>query len=180
MERVITKSWNISKTKNCLEENKQAPFRSLQKEDSLASEKEKKVDVRKSTDISLDDNYQQIIYELFKNRIFMAYENWDKTINVNSKIIQSSKDFVICECLVDKEHNIFEKMSFPRHLFNHIEDLKINPYVILTIQSKTGSTRIDVINGEKLVDKKVFELNEEWAELDDKDFNKPLDKPIRL
>ena len=111
---------------------------------------------------------------------FIANEHWEKTLNISSRIASFNNDYVLCECLIDKENKIFEQRSFPRYLFNHIENIKSNPYVLLSIQSKTGSTRIDVIKGNNLVDKKAFELKDEWENLDGKSFNQPLDKPIQL
>jgi len=144
----------------------------------VSSTKEKQEDLKKANDVSTGEN--SIIVELIKMKGFIGNEHWEKTLNISSRIANFNNDYVVCECLIDKEKKIFEQRSFPRYLFNHIENIKSNPYVLLSIQSKTGSTRIDVIKGNNLVDKKAFELKDEWDNLDGKGFNQPLDKPIQL
>jgi hypothetical protein len=180
METVIPHPNFNSGTKTCKEENQLEPYSSQPKEEHTSQKFEKNDDIKKSTKINSEESYKLFIDELFKIRGFIANENWEKTINIDSKIIRKDKNFVICECLVDKTNNLFEKMSFPAHLFSHIDNYKTNPFVILSIKSKIGSTRIDVIKGEGSVDKKAFELNEEWEKLDGKDFNQPLNQPIKL
>ncbi len=118
--------------------------------------------------------------QLLNTRSFLSNEPWDKVQNIHSRVLKISKDMVTCECLIDKEKNIFENRNFPKYLFNHIEKLNNNPYIILTIKSKTGSTRIDILDGEKLVDKKRFELKDSWDDLEGSDFGVPLNSPIRL
>jgi len=144
----------------------------------VTSKKEKQTNLKNTTDFS--DSKNSIIAEYFKTKGFIGNECWEKTLNISSRIASFNNDYVLCECLIDKENKIFEKRSFPRYLFNHIEDIKNNPYVILSIQSKIGSTRIDVIKGANLVDKKLFDLKDEWAKFEGSDFNQPLDKPIQL
>ncbi len=144
----------------------------------VSSEEEKKDDIKNTTNYrTWETTY---IAELFKNKGFIANEHWEKTININSRIAKYDNDYVICECLIDKENQVFEQRSFPRYLFDHIENLNLKPYVLLSIQSKIGSIRINVLKGDNLVDKKAFELKDEWDNLDGKDFNQPIDKPIQL
>jgi len=173
----------IKENFNCVETTEidypQKPFIFVEKEEFIQKD-DKNANLKNSTNIIFDNNYKTFINELFKTKGFIAQENWEKTINVNSKIIQSNSDYIICECLIDREKRIFEKRSFPKHLFEHIENIKKKPFVVLSIKTKIGSTRIDVIKGEHLVDKKAFELNEEWEKIEGKDFNQPLDKPIEL
>lgn len=180
METVITHPNFNSGTKTCKEENQLEPYSSLPKEEHAFKKFEKEDDIKIRTNVNNEESYKLFIDELFKIRGFITNETWEKTINVDSKIISKDKNSVVCECLIDRTNNLFEKMIFPSHIFSHIENYKVNPYVILSIKSKTGSTRIDVIKGEGLVDKKAFELNEEWEKLDGKDFNQPLNQPLAL
>ncbi len=178
MEELITLSnRNLSEAETIRSINTLLPYL-IEQNLELTSKKEKQEDLKNTTNIRTEENY--ISAELFKMKGFISNEHWEKTININSKITRFNNDYVLCECLIDKERKIFEQRSFPRYLFNHIENIKSNPYVILSIQSKTGSTRINVIKGANIVDIKAFELNEEWEKLDGKDFNQPLDKPIQL
>jgi hypothetical protein len=187
MEDLTIKTWGLSDTITYfVEDSSLGQYHTKPKEEFTPKEEEiedtegKETDIKSSTKVTTDDSFKNFIDELFKTRIFIANENWEKTINVSSKIIQRDKNSVICECLIDKANLIFEKMSFPAHIFSHIDNYKTNPFVMLSIKSKVGSTRIDVIKGEGLVDKKAFELNEEWEKLDGEDFNQPLDKPLEL
>jgi len=149
-------------------------------QDAIATSKfqEEREDIKSTTNVSEVEN--QLITEIFKLKGFIVNEYWEKTININSRITKYNEDYIICECLVDKENRIFEQRSFPRYLFNHIENLKSNPYVVLSIQSKVGSTRINVLKGANIVDKKAFEIESEWEKLEGQDFNQPLEKPIQL
>ncbi len=153
------------------------PYVSAQEKD-VNNEIGENLDLKNRTEFITDES--SYISELFKMKGFIGNEHWEKTININSRISCFNNDYVICECLIDKENKIFEQRSFPRYLFNHIDNIKTKPYVLLSIQSKTGSTRIDVIKGTNLVDKQAFEFKDEWDALDAKNFNQSLDKPIQL
>lgn len=177
MEAIITKTKSLLEVETPRLTNNFELYL-LDSNPEASSEKEKHEDLKNATDISSVEN--SIIAELFKLKGFIGNEHWDKTLNISSRIASFNNDYVLCECLIDKENKIFEQRSFPRYLFNHIENIKHNPYVLLSIQSKIGSTRIDVIKGANLVDKKAFELNDEWEKLEGKEFNQPLDKPIQL
>jgi len=105
-------------------------------------------------------------------------ETWEKTLNIQSRVMQLNKEFVTCECLIDKEQSIFENRVFPAYLFGHIKNLSVGSYALLSIKSKPGSTRIDVYDGAQLVEKKYFELKADWG--DATDFNIPLTWPLKL
>jgi len=177
MAEIDIKIKSVSETETSKKENPLELYSSELNSD-VSAKKEKQEDLKRTTDFSAEEN--NYIAELFKMKGFIGNEHWERTININSRITRFNNDYVLCECLIDKEKKIFEQRSFPRYLFNHIENIKSNPYVLLSIQSKTGSTRIDVIKGANLVDKKAFELKDEWDKLDGKGFNQPLDKPIQL
>lgn len=187
MEDLITKILCVSEPQNCLLDDASiGPFQIKQKEDYTQYFEEKEVDddvkfdVKNNTAVLTNELYLNYVDELFKTRVFITNETWDKTINVNAKILYKDINTVICECLIDKTNLVFEKMSFPSHIFNHIDNYSEYPFVILSIKSKVGSTRIDVTRGEGLVDKKVFEISEEWQKLNGQDFNQPLEKPLKL
>ena len=107
-------------------------------------------------------------------------KEWEKEINVKSKVVQTSKSHVVCECLIDEENKTFELRSFPRHLFDQIKNIESNPFIILSIKSKENAIRIDVLSGDGLVDKKLFDLSDDWKNLDDEGFNDPINEPIKL
>ncbi|MDD3878140.1 MAG: hypothetical protein PHT69_16090 [Bacteroidales bacterium] len=179
MESVITKEENTI-CENVLIETSLYDISSSfsPKQETFKAENEVNFDKETSFEPIID--YKKYITESFKSRGFISSEKWDKTFNISSKIISYDKQIVVCECLIDKENNIFESRTFPRNLFDHIDDFSKSPYVLLTIKSKIGSTRIDVIRGEGIVNKEAFKLKDNWDRIDSDRFNKPLDKPIEL
>ena len=155
-------------------------FGSPQKETAIQSSKVKIETPYNPGEVESSVFAPEMFDQLIKARGFFVREPWDMELNIQSRVIQYSNTFVSCECLIDKENKVFEVRNFPRHLFDHISGLEQKPYVLVAIKSKVGSIRIDIADGSKLVDKKFFELNDEWDNLDDSDFNVTLDKPIRL
>lgn len=97
---------------------------------------------------------------------------------MQGRVIGTKADVVICECLLDPEERIFETRSFPKLLFESIPNLSQKPYLYISIKMKPGTTRIDIADGSKRVDKKLFEANSQWDELLKDDISKPLTKPI--
>ncbi|MFH0756353.1 MAG: hypothetical protein V2B15_03600 [Bacteroidota bacterium] len=137
-------------------------------------------DLIASTEIGRDYPNFNYMEELIKTRGFINNEGWEKTININSRILHRGDKKVICECLIDKENKRFERMSFPSNIFSHLDKSIKNPYVMLSISSKPGSTRIDVLKGDGLVDIEAFKLKDKWEKLEGDNFNQPHDKPIEL
>lgn len=118
--------------------------------------------------------------ETFKHRGFIANEGWAETINFQGQIDKVEGDLVSCSCLIDKDTLYFESRYFPKFLFGHLKDLAKRPFVFITIQSKHGSSRIDIVNGEALVNKKYFETKEKLDRLRDMDdFNNEISGPIK-
>lgn len=108
------------------------------------------------------------------HRDFIMNESWDKTLNISSRIMHITKDSVSCECVIDRENKVFQTRQFPRELFEHIEPLESQRLVIIKIRSKIGSSRIDIYNGENLVDASLFEIKDNWDSLKDSDLHTPL------
>jgi hypothetical protein len=132
--------------------------------------------------ISIDSfNYEDILAPIFESRKFLINEHWDDpSINIPSRIIEIDQKTVVCECLIDEEKNIFETRKFPRLLFNNLKELKKHSYALISIKSKVGSMRIDVYEGKNLVDKRRFNLSDEWNQIDFSDLNNSLEGPIKL
>src|ERR1035437_5215664 len=158
MEAIITKTRSLSDLETPRAVIDLEPY-SIESNTDVSTKKEKQEDLKSITDFSAREN--SYFKELFKMKGFIGNEHWEKTLNISSRIASFNNDYGICACLIDNEKKIFRQRSFPRYLFNHIENIKSKPYVLLSIQSKTGSTRIDVIKGNNLVNKKAFELKDE-------------------
>jgi hypothetical protein len=122
------------------------------------------------------ENYislEQEVLTQFIPRNFIAYEEWVNIENIFARILSKSDDIVSCECLIDKENLEFQIRNFPIILFKNI-NMKINEFVLITIKTKEGSSRIDIRNGNGIVDETYFDINDEWEELR----NSGLDKPF--
>lgn len=111
-----------------------------------------------------------------KNLIFN--ESWDNIYNIHSRVIQITNS-ISCDCLIDKDERQFEIRNFPSSLFKHISNLNIGSFVIISIKTKIGTIKIDVYDGNKIVDKNIFKFSEQW-EQDFSDFNEQLKAPIKL
>lgn len=113
--------------------------------------------------------------ERWESKGFLLNEHWDNTFNIQSRILQIFKNEIICECLVDTENNIFENRGFERILFENINDLKIGKFIWLVIQTKKGSSRIDVFNGEGMVNKLKFNLIDKLKALEGLGLDNPIE-----
>ena len=118
---------------------------------------------------------------LFKQKKFLASEPWDNRIFLQGQIVSVEKDYVDCDCLMNKKHLLFERRRFPRFLFEHITILEKEQYIYIKIYSKPGSSRIDVFEGEKLVNKEFFTTKSTIEKIEGLDFNdKPEDGPTKV
>ena len=112
--------------------------------------------------------------EEFSKRGFISGESWDKTINIHSRILQTTKEFVTCECIIDKENKIFQTRTFPAFLFSHIKPLRSKKLILIKIRSKAGSSRVDIYDGQKLVDPMLFDIKDNWDLLNESNLDTPL------
>lgn len=87
-------------------------------------------------------------------------ELWKKTISFHASILQITKKQVYCDCLIDKENGFFETRVFPKELFEHLQNIAEKALVVIRIQTKPGSSRIDVFDGKGIVDPATFEVND--------------------
>ena len=78
-------------------------------------------------------------------RGFISGETWNKVINLHSKIVQVTKESVSCECLIDKENQVFDTRTFPKELFSHLDTLAEGQLILINIKTKPGSSRIDIL-----------------------------------
>jgi len=121
------------------------------------------------------------VLSLFKHRGFLRNEDWSRTVNFQGKVLNIEGEYVNCECLVDKKNLYFEIRKFPKNLFEHLSDLNNKPFVFISIKYKPGSSRIDISDGTKLVNKAFFETKSILDSMDEgDDFNSPHDGPIIL
>lgn len=118
---------------------------------------------------------QNLTAQSFENNGFISYESWDETVTLSARILQITSSNISCECIIDKENKEFEVRNFPKSLFSHL-NLDSTKFIIIKLKSKPGSMRIDIFNGEKIIDKTIFEIKDIWNDLEDSG----LDKPFRL
>lgn len=110
---------------------------------------------------------------------FKLIENWTSFINIPARILKAEGDLVSCECLMDQEAMIFEQRVFPQILFGHI-NVSSGQFVLISIKSKVGSSRVDVYNGTtffdvEIFDKKAFEIKDKWDVIDKSGLDSPFE-----
>ncbi len=110
---------------------------------------------------------ETITNRIFRQRGFIAFENWTGSFYISSKVINVQKEFVQCECIISKESKILQVREFPILLFNHIFPLQSGTLVKIKISQKPGSTRTDIIDGKGLGIEKDFEIFNIWDQLKD-------------
>jgi len=133
------------------------------------SKKEEHIEIPTTREISLDD------FD-FRHQGFISNEIWSKSFNLHARITKILKNRITCECVIDKENQLFETRSFPTLLFDHLPKKEINHPIIVSIKTRPGSTRIDIRDGRNIVDLSIFDLKAGWKEL----INSGLDKPLSL
>lgn len=107
------------------------------------SEKEETIEIPNIHEISLSD------FD-FHLHGFVSNEIWSKSFNLHARITKILKEKITCECVIDRENQLFETRSFPILLFNHLPKKEVNYPIIVSIKTRPGSTRIDIRDGKKL------------------------------
>lgn len=115
--------------------------------------------------------------ETFRHRGFLSNEPWDSVQNFQGRVVKSEGSLVTCELLLDKNNVYIESRVFSKNLFSHISNLNNNPFVIVTLKEKQGSSRIDIIDGEMQVQKEYF-ATKNLLDMMDEDIHDKLDGPI--
>lgn len=105
---------------------------------------------------------------LVAQRGVILKEAWLNEFNIPSRIVAVSKDIVQCECVIDADEKVFETRAFPKVVFEHLPNLEKNRTVMVSIKSKKGSIRIDVVDGKGLVDEKLFYMDDPWTNVKEK------------
>lgn len=128
-------------------------------------------------DTNKDDvpGIQTLTTQSFENNGFISAESWDETITLSARILQITTSTISCECIIDKENKEFEIRNFPKNLFSHL-NLDSTKFIIIKLKNKPGSMRIDIFNGDKIIDKSIFDTKDIWDDLE----NSGLDKPFQL
>lgn len=127
-------------------------------------------------DSKLVDESINILNQSAGVNAYIANEKWASSQNIQGKITSINSEEVSVDCLVDVENRDFQHRIFPRSLFENIESLNAETYVLLKIKSKPGAFRIDVILGNGIVDKKLFNLKENWDSLAKENLDQRLTK----
>ena len=88
---------------------------------------------------------------------------WSSVTEIYGRVLSLIDDIVECECLVDKENKIFQNRTFPKILFDNVDNLCENSYVIICIKMRKGAMRFDVYDGKNIIDETLFEID--WCNL---------------
>ncbi len=96
----------------------------------------------------------------------ISNETWLENIQLKGRIYKIDKKakLVFCDCIIfdDNNEKTFEKRQFPLYLFENINPLKEKSFVIISIKRKAGSMRMDIIDGQEIVEKSDFEVQDLW------------------
>jgi hypothetical protein len=98
-------------------------------------------------------------------------ESWDDTENLDARIVRVRGEAVHVEVLVDRANRRFEDRIFNRDLLKGAVSLEAGNYILLRIFRGKGKIKFTFHNGDKLVDKSIFEDLSRYSDLEDFDFD---------
>lgn len=156
----------------------------IEKEDNATLMPKTNINQRESilVDFSLKEfspsieNSGKFFNEIFGERDVILEEKWDVSENIQGKVVSVNESDVYVDCLLDVELKTFQHRAFPINLFKHINDLSQNKMVIIKTRSKVGAIRVDVYNGNGIVNKKLFSQKDQWDSLVDSGLDEKLTK----
>jgi hypothetical protein len=110
---------------------------------------------------------------------FHLFDSWTKFNNIPARISQITEELIYCECLMDKDTLNFEERAFPKLLFDHIS-ISNGMFILVSIKSKIGSSRVDVYRGDNffdssLFDKNPFKIKDKWSEIESSQLDTPFE-----
>lgn len=167
MENVLeTREYKVSEFKDL-----DPPF--VEKEDNATSTP--KVNISSEESVNLESSLNELsspiedsgklFRDIFGKRDVILKEKWDVSENVQGKVISVNESDVSVDCLVDIESKTFQYRTFPINLFKHINGLSQDKMVIIKTRMKAGAMRVDVYNGEGIVNDKLFKQKDNWNSL---------------
>ena len=145
----------------------------IDKEDNATSTPKDDENVAESVNIdfsskelspSIEDS-GKLFEETFGKKYVLLKEKWDVSENVQGKVVSVNKSDVYVDCLVDVELKTFQHRAFPINLFKNIRGLSKDKMVIIKTRLKAGAIRVDVYNGEGIVNGKLFKQKDRWDSL---------------
>lgn len=128
------------------------------------------------SEASIFEDSKNFFEDLFIGKEIILNENWNVNESIQGKILSIDENLVYVDCLMDLENKIFQSRSFPKELFTHLTNLKIQKPVLIKTKLKPGSIRIDIFPGDGIVDLKVFETEEKWKSLRGKNLGSKLNQ----
>lgn len=136
--------------------------------------KKKTDDISDFPEIS-DDRPFIRLQDIFRDYGFISNEKWTNSHRVQAKVVKWDSYSVSCDCLMDKDSLKFETRVFNRELFGHLKNLSDNTYVLININSKPGAMRIDIYNGDGVVEKKLFDWKSKLDKFEGLGLGKTID-----
>lgn len=98
-------------------------------------------------------------------------ENWDDTENLDARIVRVREKAIHVEMLVDRVERRFEDRVFNRNLLKDAVSLEVGNYILVRIFRGKGKIKFTFHDGDKLVDKSIFEDLSRYSDLEDFDFD---------
>jgi hypothetical protein len=131
-------------------------------------------DLKENIDSIYSDDSKKLLENIFTSRSVVLNESWEFSENVQGKIVHCDVNEVYVDCLIDKSKAIFEHRSFPRYLFEHLNEVKSEIPVYIKTKGKRGSVRIDIYPGTGLVDLGLFKQKDKWSEIENQGLDTKL------
>jgi hypothetical protein len=111
--------------------------------------------------------------DLIIGHLNIIQEKWDYIENIDSQILEISDEYVILNCLIDKEKRIYQQRSFKKIFLNNI-NLEINQLVIIRIFGRAGEIRYKFEDGNNIIPSEYFDFPDDFEDFDDISFGKSL------
>ncbi len=106
------------------------------------------------TDLSEDKPCAEESLLVGSDRVIIR--GWKNVENISARLIDSYDDTIILECLIDKEHGIYEEREFRKSLFEGYEN-GIGSLYLLRIFERQNEIRIEIHNDPELTLKDDFQ-----------------------
>jgi len=114
--------------------------------------------------------------ELLKSRGFLLNEKWDKVFTIDAVVSDFDSVSFLVDCVLDREKGILGEKVFERKLLPKDLRIKIGLQLQIKVFEKSGSTRIDFLNGEGVIELDFFEKQERIDQIDELDLLDPADE----
>lgn len=120
------------------------------------------IDIRQLHD--LNDSPQPLTQ--FKLHEGVHLSSWRLAANISSKVLAEDEEYVLLECLIDKEERLYEEREFSKTLFEGF-NLKVGDLFKICIYKRQNQEMIEVKDGSLLVNEDDFPKVDFFGQFED-------------